>query len=123
MHPPGARGSERVAGGAEPSEAAALPSRQGFLGVVEALGGVLCGPRSLMAHERASSLGRHSGSPAPQPLRVGAARDPNAQCQPHHLQGVRWAQRVSTALGGGAWGRRSIPRAGILPLRTSVLWV
>lgn len=123
VRPPGAQVSEPVAGGAEPSEAAALPSRQGFLGVVEALGGGLCGPRSLMARERASFLGRHRGSPTPQPLGVGAAQDPSAQCQPHPLQGGRWPQRASTALRGGAWGRRGIPRAGILPLRTSPLWV
>lgn len=68
------------------SAAAALPSRRGFLGVVEALGGGFCGPQSAEGRERPPLLGKHGGSPTPQPLRVGAARDPKAQCQLHHLQ-------------------------------------
>ena len=69
-----------------PSEAAVLPSRRGFLGVVEALGGGLCGPRSAVGCERPPLLRKHGGSPTPQPLRVGAARDPKAQCQLRRLQ-------------------------------------
>lgn len=85
---PGARVSERVAGGAEPSEAAALPSRQGFLGVVEALGGGLCGPRSLRAHERASFLGRHSGHPLPSPSGWGRPGTPTLSANHITCRGV-----------------------------------
>ena len=69
--------SERAAGGAEPSEAAAPPSRQGFLGVVEALGGGLCGPRTVSWHMNVRPFSEGTvGHPLPSPSGWGRPGTP-----------------------------------------------